>query len=241
MQILNAVTGKNKVRVIGRMQKFVFVLAITADNLAGCLTKMDNSKIILERDNPTLGVTTPIHETNLRDLFEIAARNAGLVQITNVSTAYTVKATVELSDTGSLPKITDEEFTLSYDLDTNVSATVYKLEYDDNARDRFEYLTTKVDGGEAFEVPVADTQLVGIPKSGVTNIEFRFKDKNRIKYTAAELEIITKEEKPTIYEVNGLTSDTSERLFVFNTSRLESIVIEQSSDGKIYKVLPKPI
>lgn len=241
MQILSAVTGTNNVRVIGRMQKLAFVLAITADNLAGCLTKLNNSKIILERDNPTLGVTTPIHETSLRDLFELAARNAGVVQIQNTNTAFTVKATVELSDTGSLPKINDEEYTLRYALDTDVTATVYKLEYDDNARDRFEYLTTKVDGGEAFEVPVADTQLVGIPKSGVSTIEMRFKDKNRIKYSAAELEIITKEEKSTIYELNGTTSDSSERLFVFNTSRMESIVIEQNADGKIYKVLPKPI
>lgn len=239
--VASGLTLSGKTKFGNRCMKLAVTLAVTAASVDLALAKVKSSTIKLTSTAPT-GDENIIQKSSLQDILEMAAANEGSIRVTSNgdNSVHTVKGTIELSDDGAITATTDQEFIIDYVLTAGVVATFNTLDIDKDAVTKLTYVFARVSKDIITPMSTKGCKFVAIPRAdavGLVSVEFYHKSGRRVKYTPAELEQLLSEANPVSYEINGLITSGCKELLIWNTSKIDAVAVEQTTDGNIYKML----
>lgn len=240
MRILNNVATQGNGVIAGRIMKLLVILKRTGTS-AELLDQLGNVKVELKASHPpTYGTKTLIYENSFLHLAEIASCNEGAIRVLAKDGVATLRATIELSDSGALQPIEKEEFVFTIKgLPNGITATVHSIDADEDTNQIFEYKPVNCQGGVPTPVEVSRAKWISFPKSTFKEVSFEMADGQKVNYDFDELEQMLSEGNEQAIIIDGSLTAGGYQLLTFNVAAAKTAHVTVTETTNIYVVNTK--
>lgn len=206
MRIVSGLTGSNSYtqRFESSCQKIGFV----CDGVLEADIMNSNITVSILDSSGKLTIVTP--KTPLADLFEIAASNEGFVDVKKIGSRFTIRASVELSNYGSIDL---QGGNMQIQLDNCVATTIwnlYGIDSEDLTSVAIEYSPIWVASGQFKEIQLSEKYAICVPAASISELHLNYPNGRTGVFVADELKQIANEVNEIAFLYSGVDAGVTQ-------------------------------